>query len=84
MMTTKEAMEDLEDMGATEVRPFLIWPFLSSGSHMYHNIGGGQVAYGDLGETDGAFGGHFDDSDEEDYDDDDDSEEESEEEEKKW
>merc|ERR1712025_1363371 len=24
--------------------------------------GGGQVAYGDLGETDGAFGGHFDDS----------------------
>jgi len=45
--------------------------------------GGGQVAYGDLGETDGAFGGHFDDSDEEDYDDDDDSEEESEDEEKK-
>ena len=46
-------------------------------------VGGGQVAYGDLGETDGAFGGHFDDSDEEDYDDDDDSEEESEDEEKK-
>ena len=46
-------------------------------------IGGAQVAYGDLGETDGAFGGHFDDTDEDDYDDDDDSEEESEEEEKK-
>ena len=41
------------------------------------------MAYGDLGETDGAFGGHFDDSDEEDYDDDD-SEESENEEENKW
>ena len=44
--------------------------------------GGAQVAYGDLGETDGAFGGHFDDSDEEDYDDDDSEESENEEEDK--
>jgi len=37
---------------------------------------GGQAAYGDLGETDGAFGGHFDDdSDDEDYDDEDDEKE---------
>ena len=40
------------------------------------------MAYGDLGETDGAFGGHFDDSDEEDYDDDDSEESENEEENK--
>ena len=36
--------------------------------------------YGDLGETDGAFGGHFDDDDDESYDEDD-SDEDSEEEE---
>ena len=50
---------------------------------MYHNIGGGQVAYGDLGETDGAFGGHFDDSDEDEYDDDEESDDSDEEEDKK-
>jgi len=45
---------------------------------------GGQAAYGDLGETDGAFGGHFDDdSDDEDYDDEDDEEESEDEEEEK-
>lgn len=43
--------------------------------------GAGQVAYGDLGEADGTFGGHYDDSDDDDYDDDDEDEEDSEEEE---
>lgn len=78
MRMTKEAMVDLEDTGAMEVTCCF-----DSYLDNKHYVGGGQVAYGDLGETDGAFGGHFDDSDEEDYDDDDDSEEESEDEEKK-
>lgn len=48
----------------------------------FAGYGMGSAAYGDLGETDGAFGGHFDDSsDESDDDDDDDDEEDSEEEE---
>jgi len=44
-----------------------------------YDAGPAYVPYGALGETDGAFGGHFDDSSEEDYDED--SEEESDEEE---
>ena len=52
--------------------------FASGEKDDYDNEGGyteGQAAYGDLGETDGSFGGHFDDNtDDEDYDDEEDEE----------